>query len=374
MKTRVENLRRVKRVRPVRAPTVKLSAFARRLLDVWQDLRLPLADSHMVVAVSGGADSTALLLGIDELIALGHLKSTVVIAHLDHGLRKQSKADATWVTKLAERFRYKIAIGRVNVRQRARSTGDNLEQAARRARYQFLARIARKRNAQLVLTAHTMDDQAETVLLRLLRGSGAEGLAGIEPVRRFDLRSDFLLARPLVTWARRADTENYCRQRQVDFRVDTMNEDEQFARVRVRKQLIPLMESFNGKVVEALARTAELLRDDLAVLNQKADALLLKASDGGPENNSETKVPLLSVRVLADAPAAVRRRALRKWISEGRGDLRRFELVHMVGVEKLLVGTRGGRIAELPGGHAVVRKHRWVQFSAKKVEKRSSES
>ena len=373
MKTRVENPRRVKRVRPVRASGLKLSMFARRLLNAWRS-QLPLKGVNIVVAVSGGADSTALLLAMHELIVIGHLKATLTVAHLDHRLRQQSREDAKWVAKLANQLGYEIAAGRVDVKKRGLATGDNLEQAARRARYQFLAKVAHKRNAQLVLTAHTMDDQAETVLLRLLRGSGAEGLAGIEPVRRFDLRSDFLLARPLVTWARRADTENYCRQLQVDFRVDPMNEDEQFARVRVRRQLIPLMESFNGKIVEALARTAELLRDDLAVLNQKADALLLKASDGGPANDSETKVPLLSISVLADAPAAVRRRALRKWISEGRGDLRRFELVHMVGVEKLLVGSRGGRIAELPGGDTVVRKHKWLQLPAKRVEKRTPES
>ena len=366
MKPREEDTRRVKRSRPVRASGLKLSAFARRLLDAWRTLQLPLADANIVVAVSGGADSTALLLALDELIAARQMLATLVIAHLDHGLRQQSKEDAKWVANLAHQLGFDIATGRLNVMKRATATGDNLEQAARRARYEFLAKIARKRKAQLILTAHTMDDQAETVLLRLLRGSGAEGLTGIEPVRRFDARSDFLLARPLVTWARRAETQNYCRQRQVDFRADPMNEDEQFARVRVRKQLIPLMESFNGKIVEALARTAELLRDDLAVLNQKADVLLLAASDGLPENKTETKAPRLNVSVLANAPAAVRRRALRKWISAGRGDLRRFELVHIIGVERLLVGNRGGRIAELPGGGAVVRKQRWLEFVAKK--------
>lgn len=366
MKPTAENPARVKRVRPVRASGLKLSVFARRLLDAWRNLQLPLGNVNIVVAVSGGADSTALLLAIHELLGLGHLKAQLVIAHLDHGLRPQSKNDAKWVANLARQLGYEIATGRLNVKKRAVATGDNLEQAARRARYEFLARIARKRNAQVVLTAHTMGDQAETVLLRLLRGSGADGLAGIEPIRRFDARSDFLLARPLVNWARRAETQKYCRQKKVDIRADSMNEDEQFARVRVRRQLIPLMESFNGKIVEALARTAALLRDDLAVLNQKAQTLLIKASDGGPVNKTETNVPRLSVTVLADAPAAVRRRALRKWISKGRGDLRRVELAHIIGVERLLVGNRGGRIAELPGGDAVVRKQRWLELLVKK--------
>lgn len=364
MKTSSTITRPAKRVRPVRSSRVKLSAFARRLLEAWRDLQLPLSHATVVVAVSGGADSTALLLALAELIARRELHANLIVAHLDHALRQQSKADAAWVAKLAQGLGHESAGGRVNVARRAKTTHDNLEQAARRARYEFLLKVARTSNAQLILTAHTMDDQAETILLRLLRGTGAEGLTGIEPVRRFDLQSDFLLARPLLTWARRTDTEDYCRLREIDYRSDPMNEDEQFARVRVRKQLVPLMASFNGKVVEALARTAQLLRDDLAVLNQQAALFLLEAATG---NKSETKVPSLSVSVLADAPAAVRRRALRQWISRGRGDLRRIELSHIVGIEKLLLGDKGGRVAELPGGDQVVRKQKRLEFVARRL-------
>ena len=319
-----------------------------------------------MVAVSGGADSVALLLALDDLVRMKQLRANIAIAHLDHGLRAESRADAKWVSSLANQLGYEFLTSRLNIGKRATATGDNLEQAARRGRYEFLAKTAKKKNAHLLLTAHTMDDQAETVLLRLLRGSGAEGLAGIEPVRPFDSRSDFLLARPLLTWARRADTQEFCRHRQIDFRSDPMNEDERFARVRVRKQLIPLMESFNGKIVEALARTAELLGDDLTVLNQQAELLLHAASDGEAGNKAETKAPLLNVRVLANAPVSVRRRALRQWISDARGDLRRLELAHIISVERLLTGTHGGRTAELPGGGAVVRRQQWLTFVAKK--------
>jgi len=363
MQTRKANPDRLQRVRPVRSSRVKLSAFARRLLEAWRDLQLPLSHATVVVAVSGGADSTALLLALDELIARRELQANLIVAHLDHALRRESKADAAWVAKLAQGLGHESAGGRVNVARRAKTTHDNLEQAARRVRYDFLLKVARSANAKLILTAHTMDDQAETILLRLLRGTGADGLTGIEPVRLFDLQSDLLLARPLVTWARRTDTEDHCRLRKVDYRSDPMNENEQFARVRVRKQLVPLMASFNGKVVEALARTAQLLRDELAVLNQQAALLLLEAEAG---NKSETNVPTLSVSVLADAPAAVRRRALRQWISRARGDLRGIELSHIVGIEKLLLGDKGGRVAELPGGVHVVRKQKRLELIVKK--------
>jgi len=349
------------------------------LLHAWRNLHLPLAEAKVIAAVSGGADSTALLLALDELIKTQELRIELIAAHLDHGLRRQSKADARWVIKLARDLGYQIVNQRVDVGQRARITRDNLEQAARRARYEFLAKTAATFKAQLILTAHTMDDQAETIVLRLLRGSGAEGLAGIEPVRSllsqtasprrrlqsasgWGKSSQLLLARPLLNWARRSETEDYCRLRKVDYRSDLMNDDEQFARVRVRKQLLPLMASFNGRIVEALARTAELLRDDLSVLNQQASLLLLAAALG---DNAET-LPALSVAVLAEAPVAVRRRALRQWILQGRGDLRRHELQHVLAIEKLLLGEKGGRSAELPGGDKVVRRQQRLELSVKK--------
>ncbi|HXD32852.1 MAG TPA: tRNA lysidine(34) synthetase TilS [Pyrinomonadaceae bacterium] len=342
--------------RQVRIPRPKLSPFATRLLAAWKTLRLTTSDTSIVLAVSGGADSTALLLGVEELTRANKLNLGVVVAHLDHGLRKESKADARWVKRLATKLGFESVNSRKDVKEQANKSGENLEQAARRARYEFFARIAKRRKASCVLTAHTMDDQAETILLRLLRGSGTDGMTGIEPMRRLDAKSsaEIILARPLLTWARRADTEAYCQRRQINYLSDSMNKDEQFTRVRVRRQLLPLMESFNKKIVEGLSRTAELLRDEVDVLTKQAQALLVAAAI--KSHKGETKVPALDVRVLAEAPVAVRRRALRQWIAHGRGDLRRCELVHIQGIEKLLVGQQGGRVAELPGGATVVRK------------------
>lgn len=352
-----------KKQRAVLSPRkAKLTPFAGRLLGEWQRLALP-PEGGVVVAVSGGADSVAQLLALDELVKTKRLALTMAVAHLNHGLRgKASGEDAQWVANLARRLGYDVKIAEANVKKRAKDTADNLEQSARRARYEFLRKAVLQQNAQLLLTAHTLDDQAETVLLNLLRGSGAEGLSGMEAVRLFDPDSGILFGRPLVTWARRADTEAYCRQRKVRFRVDEMNADERFSRVRVRKQLLPLMQSFNLRIVETLARTAELLRADAGVLNQQAEELLALAADNGGNENVETESPLLCVDVLARAPVATRRRALRKWIGRGRGDLRRFELVHIIGVERLLEGSRGGRVAELPGGATVRRKRGWLEL------------
>lgn len=343
------------------------SGFAQRLFTEWKRLELPRRDERLVVAVSGGADSMALLLGLDELSKAGRLAVAITVAHLDHGLRGEvGEADAQWVAETATSLGYEVALGRASVKAKAAESGDNLEQAARRARYEFLARVASERKVHMVLAAHTMDDQAETVLLRLLRGSGAEGLSGIEPVRRLDEKHPLLLVRPLLLWARRAETEEYCLERGVVARVDAMNADERFARVRVRKSLLPLMQTFNGRVVEALARTALLLREDASALEMAAAELLRAASD---EEDGARDASPLRVEVLRCAPVAVRRRALRQWIARGRGDLRRIELAHLLAVERLLTGERGGRMIELPGGGRVSRKRGLIYFDVKRVEK-----
>lgn len=366
----------------------RLSAFAVALDKEWKRLDLPVGDEPVVVAVSGGADSVALLLALRELIEGGRLDVKVTVAHLDHGLRGEAgREDARWVETLGLELKFEVLLGQSAVKERARRTSDNLEQAARRARYEFLAEAAEKCGARVVVTGHTMDDQAETILLRLLRGSGAEGLCGMEPVRVLKGNasalpagesstlesspegSEVLLGRPLLGWARRTETDRYCRERGVVFRVDAMNEDERFARVRVRRQLLPLMESFNPRVVQSLARAGALLREDATVLKLAAEELLRRAREEGKATGSDRgRAPLkasLCVKILKSAPAALRRRALRLWLTGERGDLRRLELVHLLGIEKLLIGERGARRAELPGGGFVELKKGRLLFHLK---------
>ena len=338
---------------------MRMSQFSRVLLVEWRKLRLPMSDGTVVVAISGGADSTALLLAIEELRTNHELHTAICVAHLDHKLRKTSSKDAKWVADLAAELGFKSVIGRSKVAEAARAENDNLEQAAREARYAFLERTAKRVSANYVLTAHTMDDQAETILLRLMRGSAGAGLGGMESLRPLAKNSSIKLARPLL-WARRIETEAYCRLRKVEFLSDEMNDDQRFARVKVRKQLLPLMQSFNNRIVEALSRTAEHLREDGAVLFNDSDALLRRASISDEE--SETKTPALDVKVLSNAPTALRRRALRQWISEARGGTRRLEMVHLSSVENLLKGNAGGRVVELPSGGRVVRRRNRLEF------------
>ena len=336
-----------------------LTRFARGLLQEWRELGLPIEGATIVTAVSGGADSVALLLVLDELIRAKKLKIKLVVAHLNHKLRGAAgDEDARWVRSLARELGHRASVGTRKVKLLASTTSDNLEQAARRARYEFLANTAKANKANLVLTAHTMNDQAETVLLNLMRGSGGDGLSGIERVRPLNRGSEIILARPLLSWARRSDTEDCCRQRSIDYRSDEMNADESFARVRVRKQLLPLMESFNPRFIQSVARSAEILRADNVALEAAAARLLeLSIQPGEKRQGNSLRIDLLRV-----APLAVRRRALRLWLAQHRGDLIRIEHVHIAAIENLLVSTKSGRAIELPGGAIAFRKDGMLHY------------
>jgi tRNA(Ile)-lysidine synthase len=183
----------------------------------------------------------------------------------------------------------------------------------------------------------------------------------MESMRPLAKNSSIKLARPLL-WARRIETEEYCRIRRIEFLSDEMNDDQRFVRVKVRKQLLPLMQSFNNRIVEALSRTATQLREDSAVLFDDSGTLLRQASISDEE--SETQTPALDVKVLAKAPPALRRRALRQWLSEARGGTRRLEMVHLSAVENLLKGNAGGRVVELPRGGRVLRRRGRLEFES----------
>jgi tRNA(Ile)-lysidine synthase len=335
-------------------PSRPLSRFARELRRAWKNLKLATDGEVVVVAVSGGADSVALLLALKELVQGRKIDIEIIVAHLNHKLRgAASDADALWVASMAKRLGCRAEVSTSDIKKRVKKSGDNLEQAARRARYEFLAKVAKAIEAKLILTAHTMNDQAETVLINLLRGSGSGGLGGIEPRRPLTTGSAVTLARPLLSWATRQDTEAYCQSLSIAYREDQMNFDESFTRVRVRNELLPLLESFNPKVIETVVRSAEILREDDAALESAAQRLLEIASD---DNES------LHGDVLRVAPVALRRRALRLWLAQMRGDLRRIEHAHIVAIERLLASTGSGRVIELPGGATAFRKNGMLRY------------
>ncbi len=289
----------------------------------------------LVVALSGGADSVALL---DALVALQKRRGLrLVAAHLDHGLRPESADDARFCEELCARLGVSIRIGHADVRARAERERRGIEAAGRRERYAFLRRIRSEEGAFALATAHNRDDQAETLLLRLLRGSGRVGLGAMRARTRG-------VVRPLLEVSRQ-EVLTHLETRGLSWREDATNADRTLVRNRVRHELLPYLESrFNPRVKEVLARTAGLLADEARLLERRARALLTRAG------HRESEALLLSRKRLAAAPRAIARLALRAGLAQ-TGGLRGVRARH---VERLLdlarSSTASGRALALPGG------------------------
>jgi tRNA(Ile)-lysidine synthase len=356
--------------------------FVRNLVTEWRRLRIPTSGT-VVIGVSGGADSVSLLLAMHELLEMKKLDHRIIAAHYNHHLRDgESDADEAFVKQIAGERKIELAVGHADA-----LAGSDLEQKARVSRYAFLSKIAESVDAFAVLTGHTMNDQAETFLINLLRGSGPTGLCGMKPVRPLDeeqrrrgveatrsecetapdthteaageadaespllpfTSSTLLLARPLLTWAKRIHTEGYCLDKGVEYRYDTMNEDTAFKRVRIRKILLPLLEDFNPNIVETLARTASLMQ---RVPNPK------------PPTDEDT---LEIVALRAMSPDAMKNR-IRQWLEQKRGSTRSLSLKHIESIERLVMSQKSGRAAELPGKAAVIRSNGRLTYRENNVD------
>jgi tRNA(Ile)-lysidine synthase len=285
-----------------------------------------LGDAVVLVACSGGADSLALLAA--TVFEARHEPWRVLGVTVDHGLQQGSH-------ELAERVVGQMAaLGAdetVSVRVRVEPRGQGVEAAAREARYAVLGEVAQRTGAAMVLLGHTLDDQAETVLLGLTRGSGGRSIAGMRP--GFDV-----FRRPLLRITR-AQTEQACRAEGIEFWSDPHNEDPRFTRARIRHQVMPVLERELGPgVAAALARTGESLQEDMTALDELADGLRaeLRSPDGLEVGRLAELVPALRHRVLRGA--AVEAGAL-------PGELFRS---HVLALDDLVRGPRG-REVQLPG-------------------------
>jgi tRNA(Ile)-lysidine synthase len=223
-------------------------------------------------AVSGGADSVVLLYLLTELAKSWKLK--LGILHVNHKLRgKASDQDEAFVKKLSRHFEIPCHTIRIDVKKKANTERLSLEEAARDARYQFFEQTAKKKRANKIALAHNLDDQAETVLMRVITGTGLQGLQAIRPKRK--LNGTYLI-RPMIEIPR-AEIRKFAKGNSISFREDLSNRSVKFLRNRIRLELIPFIERrFNPQVKKALARLPHLLDIDLAFLDETADAAFKK--------------------------------------------------------------------------------------------------
>lgn len=220
----------------------------------------------VVVGVSGGPDSLALLHILKEI----RPKESLVIGHLNHKLREEADGEASFVAQTADAWAIPIVIGQEDVGELARAKGMTIEEAAREARYSFLIKVAQDVGARAIIVGHNADDQVETVLLNLLRGSGLAGLRGMEVVRHFSEVEDIVLIRPfLFSW--RSAIETYCREFNLRPRIDSSNENRTFKRNFIRHEILPRLAQVNPEYKRHISQLSQLIAPDEKFLAQETE-------------------------------------------------------------------------------------------------------
>ena len=291
------------------------------------------------VAVSGGADSVFLLLALHELGV------AAAVLHVNHALRgAESNADEAFVRSLAGNLGLPVDVLHCPV------APGNLEQEARRARYDFFARHIAKRTCEAVATGHTLDDQAETVLSRFLRGAGTAGLSGIRPA------SDARIIRPLLD-LRRADIRRWLTERAIAWREDASNQSLAIQRNRIRLQHLPdLSASLNPALSEVLATTAVWAQDEEDYWSAELARLAPRYLIEKPE------AILIRTRPFLELPVAVQRRLLRQAIHRVRGSLRAIDFRHVEHIRSMMAAREGSGRIQLPALD-VYRSFDWLRFA-----------
>ncbi len=343
-------------VGPVRArETVRrqLRGAAQRLPDLFA------AGSRLVVGFSGGQDSTCLVHALTQ--ARPDLE--VIAVHVDHALRPESVDIARRVAESALMIGVSIEIQRVDVVAYRRAlAGWSVQQAARAARYQALAGVAQRTHAAAVLVAHTADDQAETLLINLLRGAGMAGLAGMRMDEQIELLrlgpalpvsqpcgdseppKVMRLARPLLSVSR-ATTAAYCSHLGLRVVEDPSNQSRAYTRNRVRLDLLPVLESFNPAVRSVLARTADLAAEDIAVLDVLVDQLVVTMVTTPAPATVE-----YDLRLWRAQPRALQRRLLRRGLGSLVGGLVDVRAAPIEDALDLVQSGRPAQVYHLPYG------------------------
>ncbi len=290
--------------------TFDASAFVRRVGEFADSASLIPPQTCVLVGVSGGADSVALLTILHELAASDGRDWRLAVAHLNHGLRDNAAADEQFVRELAEKLALPCYVEHRDIAGEAKSSGKTIEEAGRDARLDFFARAADQNGYTCVALGHHADDNIETVLHRIFRGTHLRGLGGIAASRQLDLGVE--LVRPLLQ-CRRSEIEQFCKARGLEWREDETNTDVKYSRNFIRHELLPLLrEKLNPRVDEAISRLALSACQADQFLRSRAMELLIDEQEGVGDYTG------FNTALLADKPEILQRCVL-KLVVEGQG-------------------------------------------------------
>lgn len=295
------------------------------------------ANDSILVGVSGGVDSVVLL---DILVKLRPVYNlTIFVAHLNHGLRgKVADEDEAFVVNLAEKYNVKVYTKKEDMLAYADANKISSEEAGRVLRYAFFDEIMQRENIQKIAIAHNKNDQAETILMRIMRGTGLDGIVGIKPVNG-------RIIRPLL-FCSRAEIEAFESAEKLNHREDDTNKENIYTRNTIRNQLIPQLENlYNPNLVEGLSRMGQLLADDLEIIENQLEEILQKIAFQRQE-----KMVSFNRKVFLDLSLGLKRRVLRHAIQSIQGDLVNIEEKHIHNMIQLISQGKTGKEIHLTNG------------------------
>jgi len=304
---------------------------------------------YIVVAVSGGPDSVCLLSVLHSIAKDLDLK--LHVAHLDHMFRgEESAGEALFVADLAKRLNIPATVERIDVPAFCRERGLSSQAGAREVRYGFLQRIAAETSSSRIATGHTADDQAETFLMRLLRGAGISGLSAIPPLRKN-------IIRPLID-VTREEVLNYLAANGLEFKTDPSNISPRYTRNRVRMEVLPVLKRFNPRIVETLAAEAALFRDENEALDSHLSACAARTISRDGER------VIMKREEFNALPLAFRRRLLRTFVDLAGTAASGLSAVQIEEALLFMAAARTGRTMDLPRGFVITREYDQFVMSA----------
>ena len=322
-----------------------------RVLKTVRNYSMLNAGDVVLVAVSGGPDSIFLLHTLNALKNKLKLRK-LIICTLDHGLRdKESRDDSLFVKKIAGDLGLEFVHKKIDLIKK-RSKDLSIEEAGRGERYKFFHKTAERTGANVIATGHTLDDQAETILMRLVKGASLKGMIGISPVR---VEDGMRIIRPLIE-LEKAEIEKCLDGTGIAYRIDSTNIEPIYFRNVVRREIVPFLEKYNPRLKRVLFNLAEHLREDFDYITSeklKLAKTILRDKDGSVEIN---------LKDIVLQPKALQKEILRDALKRAGGIVKKLSFRHWKEIESLLVHKRKGNSVDLPGKIRAMRTSRLIVF------------
>ncbi len=333
------------------------AAFVKNVADTICHYDMLRGGERVLAAVSGGPDSVGMLKALLDMRR--KLKIEVLVANMDHGIRgPESERDSEFVKQLAGRQGLEFIHKKVALKNGSKGVM-SLEERAREERYRFLLKAAREAGCQAVATGHTLDDQAETVLMRVISGASPSAVGGIPPVR---CEGGIKIIRPFIR-VEKYEILRFLRGCGWEFVEDSTNKELDYARNKVRHEVVPFLEKYNPKLKRSLANLADGMREELEALRgDKAKAI----SDVCPGAGDQVSVAISDMML---QPRALRKEIFKELLRRAGGNIKKLTYRHWMEADKLLrAGTAGGSL-DLPGDIRVTRTAREVMFARRRLER-----